>query len=243
MKQYGLIGKKLGHSFSQAYFQDKFEKLGLTDCSYSLFEIESIQEFPRLVSSLSNLKGLNVTIPYKVEVIPFLSELDPIAQKIGAVNTIKIHSNGKSVGYNTDYYGFRDSLLPLLKSHHTKALVLGDGGASKAVQAVLTNLSIPFLVVSRYGNFQYQSLTEDLIREHSLLIQTTPVGMYPHVNDFLSIPYQAITSQHLLYDLIYNPLKTVFIQRGNEARATTKNGLEMLNLQAEYAWKCWNLEV
>ena len=190
------------------------------------------------------MKGLNVTIPYKESVIEYLDDLDDIAQKIGAVNCIKIDEIQR-VGYNTDYAGFRDSLKPLLKKHHTKALVLGTGGASKAVVYALNEMGIQTTLVSRKAGtteLTYQQLTKEIIAQHPIIINCTPVGMYPDIQLCPEIPYAFITAQHILYDLIYNPGKTLFLEKGEKQGATIKNGLEMLELQAEYAWEIWNNE-
>jgi len=248
MRTFGLIGFPLEHSFSAQYFSQKFSKLGITDAQYLNFPIESIHLFPSLFDKGYKLCGLNVTIPYKQAVIPYLHKLSEVAQAIGAVNTIKISNsaNDKPIltGYNTDEYGFRISLLEYLKPYHTKALILGTGGAAKAIEYVLKNLGIQYLYVSRQpkneGQIGYNSLTRDLMNEYLLIINTTPVGMYPHVNDAPPIPYEFITPHHLLYDLIYNPAITQFMSLGAKYGATTVNGSKMLMLQAEKAWEIWN---
>lgn len=239
MKLYGLIGKSLSHSFSQSYFLTKFKEEGNRDADYQLIEIASIQDFPEVIKLMPKLRGLNVTIPYKSSILPSLNQLDEKARKIGAINTIEFLPNGQLKGWNTDYIGFRDSILPLLKTHHKTALIFGDGGASKAVQAVLQDLHIAYTVVSRSGDTRYTDLSETLVNEHSILINTTPVGMYPKVDELLPIPYQGITPNHLVYDLVYNPEETAFLKKAKQRGATCKSGLEMLHLQAEAAWKIW----
>lgn len=242
MRQFGLIGYPLGHSFSKGYFAEKFSREGIEDARYDYFELNDIAQFPSLVQSLSNLVGLNVTIPYKQAVIPYLDELDAAAQNIGAVNTIKF-ANGKLQGYNTDYIGFRDSIKPLLQQHHTKALILGTGGSSKAVEYALGLLGIQHQYVSREpkdGQLSYGQLTKALMQEYTLIINTTPLGMHPNVDDCPDIPYQHLAPKHLLYDLVYNPAETQFLAKGRAAGAVAKNGLQMLELQAEAAWGIWN---
>ncbi|CAL2084740.1 shikimate dehydrogenase [Tenacibaculum sp. 190524A02b] len=242
---FSLIGKNISYSFSRGYFTEKFEKLGLDNCEYVNFDFQSIQEFPaKLKAHFSELKGMNVTIPYKLEIFEYLDEVDEQAKAIGAVNTIKITSNGKLKGYNTDAYGFKQSLKPLLKEYHKKALILGTGGASKAVAFVLDELGIDFLFVSRQAKevktITYQEVTEQLMIANLLIINCTPLGTHPNVEDCPDIPYEFITNKHLLYDLIYNPSETTFLKHGKEKGAVIKNGLEMLEQQAEKAWKIWH---
>lgn len=242
MRNFGLIGFPLSHSFSKGYFAAKFEKDGITDAVYDTYPIPSIDEFPKLTQQIEGLVGLNVTIPYKEQVIPFLDELHPAAAAMGAVNTI-LFKNGKSKGFNTDVFGFQKSLEPLLEAHHTHALVLGTGGASKAVVYALNELGIQWKYVSRKGSeniLSYKDLTPEIIAQYNLIINTSPVGMYPHVNECPELPYEAIGSQHLLYDLVYNPAETLFLTKGKAQGAAIKNGLEMLHLQAERAWEIWN---
>ena len=242
MKQFGLIGYPLSHSFSKGYFTEKFLKENITDCKYDIFPLEKIEDFNDLCEQYTNLVGLNVTIPFKQAIIPFLDELDEIAANIGAVNTIKF-MGGKKIGYNSDAYGFEMSLKPLLKQHHKNALILGTGGASKAVEYVLKKLGIQFQYVSRTKSenaILYDELNEDIINHSTLIINSTPIGMYPNVEASPSIPYQFITDKHLLYDLIYNPEETKFLKEGKQGAAQTKNGLEMLHLQAERSWQIWN---
>ena len=244
MHQYGLIGYPLGHSFSKKYFTDKFEKGGLEDCFFELFAIKNIQELPALLLTHPFLSGLAVTIPYKEYVLPFLHHIDVEAQKIGAVNCIKIEA-GILTGFNTDVLGFENSFTPLLQPKHTKALILGTGGASKAVQYVLTNLKLPFVVVSRVANktkgiIAYSDITVDILNEFSIIINCSPVGMGSLSEDKPAIPYQFLNSNHYLYDLIYHPGETLFLKEGKFRGATVKNGYEMLVEQAEENWKIWN---
>lgn len=238
---YGLIGKPLKHSFSAAYFNQKFAAEN-RDARYQNFELERINELPQLLQQQPHLKGLNVTIPYKKEVLPYLYHADETVQQIGACNCIKI-VDGKLHGFNTDTIGFRNSLEPHLKAHHTKALVLGTGGSSGAVQYALKQLGIDLKLVSRQkekGTFSYEESNDEIIGEHLLIINTTPLGMFPNIDAAPQIPYSAITPRHLLYDLIYNPEKTLFLQRGEAQGATIVNGHQMLLLQAEAGWQIWN---
>lgn len=241
MNQYGLIGYPLSHSFSKGYFTEKFIREDIVNSNYNTFPIEKIEDFVQLCQQ-NNFKGLNVTIPYKQSIIPFLDELNEDAQKIGAVNTIKFLGD-KKIGYNSDVYGFEQSLLPFLKSHHKEALILGTGGASKAVEYVLKKLNINYKYVSRTANngiISYQDINEATINAHHIIINTTPLGMYPNIDAAPEIPYQYISDKHLLYDLVYNPEETLFLKKGKEKNAQTKNGLEMLYLQAERSWQIWN---
>lgn len=242
MKTYGLIGYPLEHSFSGKYFAEKFEKENIQNCEYQLFPIENIQEFVNLKKQ--NIAGLNVTIPYKEQVIPYLDELDEHANAIGAVNVIQI-KNGKTKGYNSDYYGFKDSLLDFLpKDFNSKALVLGTGGASKAIKQVLVDLSISFNIVSRKDGFDftYEELNSKpaILDDFHLIINTTPLGTYPNVEEKPDIPYRALNNNHYLYDLVYNPSETAFMKAGQNQGAKTTNGLEMLIGQAEKSWEIWN---
>lgn len=244
MRKFGLIGYPLTHSFSEKYFAGKFEKEEIEDCSYSLFPLENIEDVRFLFEVEKDLHGLNVTIPYKETVIEYLDDLDETAQKIGAVNCIKIDEIQK-VGYNTDYAAFRDSLKPLLKQHHKKALILGTGGASKAVNYALQELKIQPVFVSRNkleNNFIYSELNGDIISEFPVIINCTPTGMYPDINISPALPYHLLSKNNLLFDLIYNPEKSLFLQQGEKQGCIVKNGLEMLELQAEYAWEIWNTE-
>lgn len=244
---FGLIGKTLTHSFSQKYFREKFDSLQITDSDYLLFELEHIEQFPEVLERHPNLLGLNVTIPYKQAVIPFLHEMDPTAAKIGAINTIRIEKSGQLKGYNTDFYGFKESLEKWLKPpfSHMRALVLGTGGASKAVKAALNAMDISFIEVSRRAQgetIDYQMLNDDpvYLKNHHLIINTTPLGMTPNVDDVPELRYEQLDGRHYLYDLVYNPVETLFLKMGKENGAAIKNGLEMLHLQAEKAWEIWN---
>ena len=243
MLHYGLIGKSLKHSFSKDYFTSKFEKLHI-DADYSLCELANIEEIEDVFSK--QWQGLNVTIPYKEQIIPFLNEVDDLATQIGAVNTIQFSKKeGQTFlkGFNTDVIGFETTLKPLLQTHHTRALVLGTGGASKAVTYVLTQLNIPYVYVSREAGLNklgYEELTSEIISTHTLIINTTPLGMFPDLESYPNIPYNAISEKHLLYDLVYNPVKTQFLLQGEARGATIKNGLEMLMNQAEAAYIIWN---
>ena len=244
MKLFGLIGYPLGHSFSKKYFDQKFKEKNITDAEFELFPIKNVNEFPSLLQENSNLKGLAVTIPYKQSVIPFIHYVTVAAKEIGAVNCIKF-TDGHTTGHNTDVLGFEKSLVPLLQPHHTKALVLGTGGSSKAVQYVLNQIGIPFLLVSREkGNstscVNYAELDEIIMNEHTILINCTPIGMTPNENDMPSIPYDLLSDKHLLYDLIYTSEKTLFLQQGERKGCAIKNGFEMLVIQAEENWKIWN---
>ncbi|MFC6996120.1 shikimate dehydrogenase family protein [Rufibacter roseus] len=240
---YGLVGYRLSHSFSQKYFTDKFRAEGIVDSKYLLFELDSIQEFPQLLKNNLNLRGLNVTIPYKETIIPFLDELEPAAARIGAVNVIKF-VDGKLVGHNSDYQGFMQSLQNFYPCYsQSQALVLGTGGAAKAVMAALEYLNIAYKVVSREkreGILTYQELTQSLMSSVSLIVNASPVGTYPKVEEAPNIPYHLLSSHHYLYDLVYNPAETLFMQKGKEQGAKTINGYEMLCLQAEVAWQIWN---
>ena len=243
MAKFGLVGKNIDYSFSRSYFADKFNKEGLNH-SYVNFDIQSIEEFPEIFTNNQNLKGLNVTIPYKEEVIPFLNKLNKTAKKIGAINTIKVTKKGKLVGYNTDYYGFKKSIEPFLESHHKSALILGTGGASKAIAFALKKLGITYNYVSRKisdkAKFSYQSLSEDNIKSHTIIINCTPLGTHPNTNICPDIPYEALTNKHLLFDLIYNPEETKFLSIGKLKGATICNRYRMLELQAEKSWNIWN---
>lgn len=241
MKTFGLIGFPLTHSFSVKFFTDKFKREGITDCVYENFPIESIEELTSLLKQ-ENLYGLNATIPYKESVIAYLDEIDSTAEAIGAVNCIKI-SEGKLTGYNTDVYGFSESLKKFIGDAKLEALILGTGGSSKAVAFALGQLTIPYTFVSRSKKAEwltYQDLTADIISEYKLIINTTPIGMYPQSVAKPEVPYEHLTSSHFLYDLIYNPEETQFLKQGTLHGSHTKNGLEMLYIQAEKAWEIWN---
>lgn len=243
-KRFGLLGKNISYSFSRGYFSKKFKKLELDNCEYVNFDIPTISKLPTIIKENRDiLYGINVTIPYKQEVFSYLDKVDEKARKIGAVNTIKVTKKGRLKGYNTDEFGFRKSLKPLLQSNHKKALVLGTGGASKAVAFALQKLNIDYKFVSRKAttnNFSYKDLTKEILESFSIIINCTPLGTHPNVEVCPDIPYQFLTRHHLLYDLIYNPSETLFLQKGKKKGAIIKNGLEMLELQAEKAWVIWN---
>ena len=244
MKIYGLIGYPLSHSFSQAYFSEKFKKENIHDCRFDLFPLEQIKTFSLFINQQQNLRGLAVTIPHKESILPFISELDEIAEEVNAVNCIAFNSS-ELKGYNTDVIGFEKSLQPLLKAHHNKAIVLGAGGASKAVTYVLKKMGIDFIIASRgeIKNRQmisYENIDDDLINEYKLIINCTPIGQFPNVDDSISIPYNAVGKDHLFYDLIYNPTETQFLKSAKSKGAVIKNGIEMLELQAEENWRIWN---
>lgn len=244
-KLFALIGKNISYSFSKRYFTKKFEDLKLKENEYINFDIQSIKELPKKIKeNKSNLKGMNVTIPYKLEVFNYLDKIDKKALKVGAVNTIRISRKGRLKGFNTDVYGFKKSLNPLLKKRHKKALILGTGGASKAVAYVLEDLGIKYKFVSRNPEgkkeISYNDLSKKIMESYQLIINCTPVGTFPNIDSSPSIPYENLTPKHLLYDLIYNPSETVFLKKGKEKGADIKNGLEMLEQQAEKAWKIWN---
>ncbi len=245
MHNYGLIGKTLKHSFSKRFFTEKFENENI-DAAYELYELADIKEFPDLIKKVE-LYGLNVTIPYKELVIPFMDEMDPTAQAIGAVNTIKFIRDGKECrlkGFNTDIIGFTDSLTPALKPIHKKALILGTGGASKAVEYALNQLGIETVFVSRTRKeniLSYDDINKDVLSEHLLIVNCSPVGMFPNIENAPNIPYEFLTPQHYLFDLVYNPENTKFCQLGREHGCTVKNGLDMLYGQAIASWKIWNM--
>jgi shikimate dehydrogenase len=247
LRIYGLIGKPLSHSFSKKYFDEKFQRELIQDTIYKNFPIDSIDLLQNLLIQNPLLHGLNVTIPYKRSVLVFIDSLDEVSGKTGAVNTIKIIRSDSKIllaGYNTDVYGFRESLIPFLKVGEKKAIVLGTGGASDAVNYVLNKLGIEPVSVSRNPTLEnqlsYNDLNTDIIKDCRIIINTTPVGMYPEIDGFPSIPYAALTETHLLYDLVYNPAMTLFLQKGREAGATIVNGSKMLELQAERSWEIWN---
>lgn len=259
MKQYGLIGYPLSHSFSQKYFTEKFEREGITDCVYDVFPLEHIKDLPALLRDNPNLCGLNVTIPHKMSILKYLDWVEGDAKGAGAVNCIRISAESpveaafsgevgfkghdfRLEGFNTDVYGFEMSLRPLLHDWHDQALVLGDGGAAQAVKCVLENLGIGCQVVTRKpikGNLLFSELKPHHIKKHTVIINCTPLGTFPNVDECPPIPYEAITHHHLLYDLIYNPEKTLFLEKGEQQGAVIKNGHEMLILQAEKGWEIW----
>lgn len=246
MDKYGLIGFPLGHSFSISYFNQKFADEGI-DAEYVNFEIPNIDELQEILDMNPDLRGLNVTIPYKEKVIPFLDSISPEAQAIGAVNVIRVTHEGKKVklkGFNSDVIGFTQSIEPMIdKKWHQKALVLGTGGASKAISYGLKSLGIEPVYVSRYqrpGTIQYEQITAEVVKEYNVIVNCTPLGMYPHVEECPLLPYEAMDAHTILYDLIYNPDDTLFMKKGRERGADVKNGLEMLLLQAFASWEMWN---
>lgn len=241
MRKFGLIGYPLSHSFSQKYFTEKFQQQGITDCRYELYSIEDIGGLKAVLQD-PELCGLNVTIPYKQAVIPYLHGMNAIVEEIRACNCIRI-GQGRLYGYNTDTVGFEASLRRKLRPEHRQALILGTGGASKAVEYVLRKLGIEFMYVSRnvgHGVLRYEEVTVDLLRRHTLVINTTPLGMYPRVDECPSLPYEAIGPQHYLFDLVYNPPLTLFLRQGEERGAVVENGYDMLVGQAEESWRIWN---
>lgn len=241
-KQFGLIGKNIDYSFSKKYFSEKFEKEKLDNHSYQNFDIQSVFEITQIIKN-PNLVGLNVTIPYKEEIIPFLDTISKKAKKIGAVNTIKILKKGKLKGYNTDFFGFQKSLSNLINENHKKALILGTGGASKAVAFALKKLGIQYSFVSQKNksNFlAYEELNETIFQEYQIIINCTPLGTFPNLNSCPNIPYNFINNSHIAFDLVYNPEETTFLKKAKQNGAMTKNGMEMLVFQAEKAWKIWN---
>ena len=243
MKEYALIGCPLSHSFSQKYFTQKFADNHIAGCVYNLYEVPDIQALPSLLQNHPDLHGMNVTVPHKEAVISFLDELDPETAHLGAVNVIKF-KNGKTKGYNSDFPAFTQTLKEFYPVNtSSKALILGTGGASKAVKAAFHSLGIPFKFVSRQpqaGQLHYEEITPALLVDYLLIVNTTPLGTYPNTETFPAIPYEALTDQHYLYDLVYNPAETVFLRKGREAGAHTKNGYDMLVLQAEISWEIWN---
>ncbi len=239
-----MIGYPLEHSFSPSYFSKKFIDQHIFDCDYKAYPLRSISELNTLITDNPELLGLNVTIPYKQSVLEYVHELDSVAKQTGSVNCIKINRSGSSfylTGYNTDVMGFERSLVPLLKSHHRQALILGWGGSARSIKYVLEKLCIKTQVVSRSQTmFQYQDIDDKIMSSYHIIINTTPVGMFPNTGEVLKFPYQYITSDHLCYDLIYNPEITSFLSGCQEGGGVIKNGLEMLTLQAEESWKIWN---
>lgn len=258
MKKYGLIGYPLTHSFSKKYFSEKFSKEGFEEREYELYPLQNLSDLPELINDIPDLCGLNVTVPHKIGVMFYLDKIDPAAREIDAVNCIKIVNHQpveaffsgelssmkvRLEGYNTDAFAFEESLKPLLKKHHQKALVLGNGGAARAVSYVLNKLDISYRLVSRRAikkQLSYKALTADVMKERLLIINTTPLGTAPNIEECPEIPYEFLTPKHLLYDLVYNPPETEFLKRGKEKGASIKNGLEMLHLQAEKSWEIWN---
>ena len=242
-RHFGLVGKSIEYSFSKKYFTEKFVLGNLADCSYHNFDLKGIEEFPSLIAENLNLKGLNVTIPYKEAVLPYLNKLSKTAAQIGAVNVISFTKKGNLKGYNSDYYGFMKSLKPLLQSHHRKALILGSGGAAKAVSFALDQLGILYTFVTREekeGMIDYDLINATTFDNHQIIINCTPTGTVPNTKEFPPIPYHFFTKKHIAFDLIYNPEETQFLKKAKKKGAFTKNGYEMLILQAEKAWKIWN---
>ncbi len=239
--KYGLIGRNISHSLSPDYFKKKFRREGIK-ADYLLFDIDTVDEIKAILKAHPTLKGFNVTIPYKKKIYNFLNRLSPEAEAVGAVNTVKITKAGLE-GFNTDIAGFRASFIPLVKGRlPLKALVLGTGGASRAVGFVLKELSIPYQLVSRVrrkNTITYSDISKNLLKDYRIIINTTPLGMFPNIDKAPMIPYHHLSKEHILYDLIYNPQETLFLKEGRRAGATTKNGLEMLHLQAEASWQIW----
>lgn len=242
-KVYGLIGKNIGHSFSKKYFTERFANTAATDCVYENFDLETIADFPKMIQEHTDLMGLNVTIPYKETIMPYLDSLSKKATQIGAVNVIRFSKKRKLKGYNSDYYGFTKSVKPLLLPHHQKALILGTGGASKAVAFALSEMDIPHTFVSREAHensITYERINATTFDNYQIIINCTPLGMSPNTKEFPPIPYHYFTDKHLAFDLIYNPEETQFLKKAKKKGAVTKNGLDMLVFQAEKAWKIWN---
>jgi len=244
INKYGLIGKSLSHSFSESFFLEKFELLKLLNHSYKNYELSNEKDLADfLLEEALTLKGFNITIPYKESIIPYLDTICIEAEKIQAVNCVKIE-NGKLLGYNTDVFGFSESLKPLLKKHHKKALILGTGGASKAIVFVLNSLGIEYTIVSRTKKensfLLYKEITKEIITSHAIIINCTPVGTFPNIDEFPLIPYEYMNESHIAYDLVYNPKTTSFLQKANKQGATILNGSQMLVLQAERSWEIWN---
>jgi shikimate dehydrogenase len=249
MKRFGLLGYPLGHSFSQKYFHEKFSKLGLTDHVFDLFPFQNVKDFFESVNAEKNLCGFSVTIPHKESVIPFLDELDATAQKIGAVNCVKASTVDGILflkGFNTDEYGFRKSIKPFLEPHHNRALVLGTGGASKAIVFALKNIGVDVWTVSRNKKntddncFLYSEVNENVMNAFRLIVNCTPVGMFPNDEKFPELPYEYISDKHFFYDLVYKPERTVFLEKAQQKGAMIMNGLDMLYAQADKAWEIWN---
>lgn len=242
-KRFGLLGRNISYSFSKGYFTEKFKIENLEGCTYENFDLPHISEFSDTIATGTDIKGINVTIPYKEEVIPYLDSLSKKATRIGAVNTIKVTKKGKLKGYNTDYYGFKKSLQPLLSSHHQRALILGTGGASKGIAFALEELGIAYTFVSRSDKenaIAYTSLNAITFNNYQIVINCTPIGTSPDVAASPAIPYDLFTDRHIAYDLIYNPEETQFLRQAKAKGATTKNGYDMLVFQAEKSWEIWN---
>ncbi len=241
-KIYGLVGKNIAYSFSKKYFSDKFSEPLFLDCEFQNFDIQAIESLSDIIKNNSNLRGLNVTIPYKETIIPLLDSLSEKAAKIGAVNVIKFKKNGKLKGYNSDWYGFKKALKPLLQPHHKKALILGTGGSSKAIAFALDDLNIQYTFVSRQETnnaINYNRINATTFDNYQIIINCTPVGTSPNIKDYPEIPYEYFTNKHIAFDLIYNPSETQFLKKASKKGTITKNGQEMLIFQAEKAWKIW----
>ncbi len=241
-RKFGLLGRNISYSFSKGYFTEKFETLGLKDHSYVNFDVQQIEDIATIVKDTEGLVGFNITIPYKEAIFPYLSEVDPKAEAIGAINVVKVMENGLK-GYNTDVIGFERSIAPHLKKQHQKALILGTGGASKAVEFALKSLGLHCQFVSRTASenkWSYDQLNKDIMEQHTLIINCTPLGTFPNIENKPDIPYQYITKEHLVFDLIYNPKTTSFMKQAQANGATAVNGHQMLKLQAEAAWEIWN---
>lgn len=238
---FGLIGKNISYSFSKEYFFNKFNKENITKARYEIFDLPYINNFEHIIRKHPNLQGVNVTIPYKKEVIKYVNYLSDEAYSINAINSIKIKEN-RLIGYNTDVFGFKKTFIKYLQYNHKKALVLGTGGAAQAVIYVLKELKIPYLIVSRNkkGDISYKEINEILLNQYKIIIHCTPIGTYPSTDKYPLIPYQFLSKNHYLYDLIYNPLESKFLKKGTESGAIVKNGLEMLYIQGELGWDLWN---
>ena len=242
-RKFGLIGKNISYSFSKKYFTEKFILGNLIDCSYVNFDLQTVEEFPAIIVNNADLKGLNITIPFKETIIPYLNKLSKNAAQIGAVNVIRITKKGNLKGYNSDFYGFMKSLEPLLQPHHKKALILGTGGAAKAISFALDQLGILYAFVSREKKecvIDYSSINATTFDNYHIIINCTPIGTVPNIKEFPPIPYAFFTNKHIAFDLTYNPEETQFLKKAKKKGAITKNGYEMLMLQAEKAWKIWN---
>ena len=238
-KKLGIIGRNISYSFSKKYFEDKFQRLMLKNYSYDIFDLQELEDVENIFKT-PNLIGLNVTIPFKEKILPYLDELSDEAEKMGAVNCIVIKNNHKK-GYNTDAVGFEKTLLVHRKSHHNSALILGDGGAAKAVQYVMNKYEIPYQTVSRKSDLNFENLSQETVSENTLIIQTTPVGTFPNIDDCLDFPFESLSENHLIIDLIYNPNYTSFIKKASGKGAKTVNGFYMLEQQAEKNWEIWNV--
>lgn len=242
-RKFGLIGKNISYSFSKKFFTEKFLHQHFHNCEYANYDVDNSTEIPKIIANTKGLVGLNVTIPYKETVIPYLDKISKNAKKIGAVNCITISKKKKLKGFNTDYFGFKKALKPLLKNHHKKALILGTGGASKAIAFALKKLKIEFDFVSRKPSeyeMSYDEVDASVFKEYQIIINTTPLGTFPNVTDLPKLDYNLFTSKHIAFDLVYNPEETAFLKKARKAGAVTKNGHEMLIFQAEKAWLIWN---